>query len=476
MATLEGKHLQDLPSLVTDRKDRFGFSSTFINRVITPHKPLLMPPREAFTTVNQRVAYPNRSISPQEQALYGHLLAYAEYESPECLIERFQALFIDGVGYPDQTIVAVVDQIMSDRDIDEYFHFILNRCCHILINRWQSSPQLQYAVPLLVDLFETSPVHNVREYSRSRQVRHLRQVVQQFVHTEQYLTLKRLARLIDSKYIQNSEDRPLGNLIQRYPYLYEYCLVSEDSPEAHHQNVRRMQAEAQQKFEVDLSHYVTYRVRQARLKKLHSAPDAFQRLKPVENPTLLSDRELVSSLNQFSEKVQQGRSYRDSAQYFLERNQSAKFGDFKRELYDYLSTAVDPAYGQRKFNKLLAHQLQHTLPQNEDQEINDFLMIRTCSQLLNFLVLESSTNPQHFIFIDLINNLGPLSTTGLLIKIILLCRKVKPYLEKRFSTLFSHYETATQTNVKWLVKMFENFNVAMSMTFGSTDISHLMML
>lgn len=435
-----------------------------------------MPKREAFVAVNPRVAYPSRSISPQEQMLYGHLLAYAEHESPEHLIERFQSLFIDGVGYAEQNVVAALDQIVSDRDIEEYFHFILNRCCHILINRWQSNPQLQYAVPLLIDLFETTPRQNVKEYSRSRQVRHLRQVVKQFTETEQYLTLKRLARLIDSDSNQNDEDRPLGNLIQRYPYLYEYCLVSEDSPEAHHKNIRRLQARAQQQFEVNLSHYVTYRVRQARLKKAQSGQVALERLKPVSNPTLLSDRELVTSLNQFAGKVHQGRSYQDAAQNFLECNKSVKFGEFKRELYDYLGTAVDPAYGQRKFNKLLAYQLEHTLPQNEDQYVNDFLLIRTCSQLLNFLVLESSTNPQHFVFIDLINNLGPLSTTGLLIKVILLCRKVKPYLEKRFSTLFNHYETATQNNVKWLVKMFENFNVAMSVTFGSTDISHLVMI
>lgn len=436
-----------------------------------------MPQREAFVTVNQRVAYPSRSISPQEQMLYGHLLAYAECEEPETLIERFQALFIDGVGYSQQDVVAALDQVLSERDIEEYFHFILNRCCHILINRWQSNPQLQYAVPLLIDLFETAPCQNVREYSRSRQVRHLRQVVKQFTETEQYLTLKRLARLIDSdSSSQHDEDRPLGNLIQRYPYLYEYCLVSEDSPEAHHKNIRRMQARAQQQFEINLSHYVTYRVRQARLKKMQADQAALDRLKPISNPTLLSDRELVSSLNQFSGKIHQGRCYQDAAQNFLERNKTVKFGDFKRELYEYLGSAVEPAYGQRKFNKLLAYQLEHTLPQNEDQQINDFLLIRTCRQLLNFLVLESSSNPQHFVFIDLINNLGPLLTTGLLIKVILLCRKVKPYLEKRFSTLFNHYETATQSNVKWLVKMFENFNIAVSVTFGSTDISHLLMV
>ncbi|MEM9766933.1 MAG: hypothetical protein AAF892_03490 [Cyanobacteria bacterium P01_D01_bin.71] len=425
--------------------------------------------------MNQRVAYQSRSISPQEQALYGHLLAYAEYETPERLIERFQALFIDGYGYSEPAIVSALDQIISDREIEEYFHFILNRCCHILINRWQSNLQFQDAIPQLIKLFETIPNRNIREYSRSRQIRQLHHVVQHFTETEQYLTLQRLARLIESDSTQHSEDRPLGNLIQRYPYLYEYCLVSEGSPESHHENIRRLQARAQQKFEVDLSHYVTYRVRQARLKKIHSEPQRLQRIKPVTNPTLLSDRELVSSLNQFSGKVQQGQNHHDYAQNFLKRNQSVKFGDFKRELYTYLGSSVDPTYGRQKFNRLLSYQLQNTLPQNNDQPINDFLLIRTCSQLLNFLVLESSSNPQHFVFIDLINNLGPLSTTSLLIKVILLCRKVKPYLEKRFSTLFSHYETDTQNNVKWLVEMFENFNVALSMTFGSTDISHLIM-
>ncbi len=435
-----------------------------------------MPPSEASVTVKQRVAYPSRSISPQEHMLYGHLLTQAEYETPEQLIQRFQALFIDGVGYPDPAVTEALDQIVADREIEEFFHFILNRCCHILINRWQSNPQLQYAVPLLVDLFELPPSGKSTEYTRSREVRHLRHVVKQFTSTEQYLTLKRLARLIDSDCSQGDDDRPLGNLIQRYPYLYEYCLVSEDSPEAHYKNIRRLQARAQQQLEVNLSHYVTYRVRQARLRKIKSGPMALERLKPVKNPTLLSDRELVTSLNQFSGKVHQGRSYCDAAQNFLERNQALTFVDFKRELYDYLSSAVEPVYGQRKFNRLLAYQLEHTLPQNEEQKINDFLLIRTCSQLLNFLVLESPANPQHFVFIDLINNLGPLPTTGLLVKVILLCRKVKPYLEKQFSTLFNHYESATQNNVQWLVKVFENLNIAMSITFGSADISHLLMM
>ena len=424
--------------------------------------------------MSQKTAYQNRSVSPQEQALYDHLLAYADYETPEALIERFRTLFIDGVGYSHAEVVAALDQIVASKEIEDYFHYILNRCCHILINRWQSNPQLQPAIPALIDLFEVSPGQSNREYSRSRQIRHLHQVVEKFTTTEQYLTLKRLACLVKAEGVtDHAQNRPLGTLIPRYPYLYEHCLVSEDSPEEHHRNVRRMQAQAQHQFEVNLSHYVTYRVRQARLKKQHSSSEAFARLRPVANPTLLSDRELVSSLNQFSGKVDNGRNYRDSAQMFLQQNQAVSFGEFKRDLYDYLKTSIEPSYGRQKFNKLLTTQLEKTLPENESQRVNDFLVIRTCSQLLNFLVLESPGKPQHFVFIDLINNLGPLLTTGLLLKIVLLCRKVKPYLERRFSILFSHYETVSQNNVEWLVKMFENLNVALSVNFGTTDISSL---
>jgi hypothetical protein len=424
--------------------------------------------------VSSRTAYQNRAISPQEQILYDHLLVCAESETPDQLIERFQALFIAGVGYPYPTVVEALDQIVCSKDIEEYFHYILNRCCHILINRWHGRPHLQQAVPDLLDLFDLSAVGNVRDYARSRSVRNLHRVVEKFTETEQFLTLQRLSRLIKTEdCTSHREDRPLGTLIQRYPYLYEYCLVSEDCPAEHHENIRRIQAQAQHQFEINLSHYVTYRVRQARLRKQPYDAQAANRLRPVENPTLLSDRELVRSLNQFSGKVDHGRSYSDSARIFLQQSQSMRFGQFKRELYDYLGSTIEPSYGSRKFNKMLAHQLENTSSLNDDQQVNEFLVIRTCSQLLNFLVLESTARPQHFVFIDLINNLGPLLTTGLILKVVLLCRKVKPYLEKRFSILFGHYETVTQNNVEWLVKMFENLNVALSMTFGTTDISPL---
>lgn len=387
-------------------------------------------------------------------------------------MDRFQSLFINGVGYSNRKVVETLDEILSSCDVDQYFHYILNRCCHILVNRWQSRPQLQDAVPAFIETLEQGPTKHVTEYSRARQIRKLRDIVADFLETEQYLTLKRLARLVEAHDPRNNgTNLPLGTLIQRYPYLYEHCLVSEGSPQEHQRHIRRIQMKAQKKFEVNLSHYVTYRVRRARLEKQACSQESIQRLRPIANPTLLSDQELVDSLNQFSGKVDNGRSYCDSAQMFLQRNHAARFGDFKGDLYHYLSETIDPSYGRRKFSNLLYKQLKETLPQNNNQPLNDFLLVRTCSQLLSFLVVESPQRPHHFIFVDLINNLGPVLTTSLLLKLVLLCKKVKPYLERRFSILFNHYEAATQESVLWLVKMFENLNVALSLTFGSVDLS-----
>lgn len=421
--------------------------------------------------------YNSRITTADEERLYNHLLACVAVESPEAMIDRFQALFVDGFGYPDRDVVAALDHLLSCHEIDESFRFILNRCCHILINRWQTNTQLQPAIPVLIDLLETTPVGRMPELSRSRSIRRLRQVTGGFLETEQHLALKRLARIIEARQSalprnRNAAAVPLGSLINRYPYLYEHCLVTEDSDLQHQQCVRNMQVEAQHKFEVDLSHYVTYRVRQGRMHRQGQTNFA-DKLRVVPNPTLLNDQDLVSSLKQFARRRDHGQSYRDGAQRFLlTHDQGASFRQFKENLFDYIIADIDSGYSQRQFKALLESHLLSTSNDSDGRPIDDFLKVRTCSNLFNLLVVDPSAGRQHYVFLDLINNLGPLQTTGLLLRILLICQKVKPFLERRFSLLFNHYETNSSDTVEWLVTMFENINIALSLNFGSVDLSH----
>ena len=413
-----------------------------------------------------------RQPSLEEQQLYDHLLYCVQVESCSQLIERFRSLFLDGVRYEDPQVWLALEKVAMNKRAEQEFRYVLNRCCHILINRWQMQPQLQWAIPELITLFENPP-NPARVQSRG--ARRLRQLVQLFSETEQYLTLQRLSRVMSGEVDDNGNGAiAVGTLIQRYPYLYEHCLLSEDSSYEHQQTVRQIQSRIQRRFELDLSQYVTYQVRRAQAIRTQSVETLDKITQPARNPTLLSERELAVALKQFIGKVQGSDTYRDVAQSFLTHSsQTNSYKAFKDDLYEYLTASIDPSYGKRQFNDRLYAHLKNTLPQCETQKPTEFLQVRTCSQLLNFLVVESPQRPNHFIFVDLITNLGATLTTCLLLKIVLICRKVKPYLEKRFSILFNHYESATKDGVPWLVKSLENLNIAFSVHFGSADLSCL---
>jgi len=194
----------------------------------------------------------------------------------------------------------------------------------------------------------------------------------------------------------------------------------------------------------------------------------------VKNPTLLSDKELNRSLKHYVGNVEGGHSYKSISQSFSNHTVHTKnFGAFKKDLYEYVLGSMDTRYSQGQFNKKLFNLLQNTLPEYDQQKPTEFLMMRTSSQLLNFLIVESPHQPEHYIFIDLITNLGVTRTVGLFLKIILFSKKVRPYLEKRFSILFNHYESFTREGVPWLVRSLENMQLALSVHFGKVDLSGL---
>lgn len=400
-----------------------------------------------------------RLITPDEQKLYDHLLHWIERESPAEMLARFEALFIQGRCEADLEVNAALKTVVASKLSAEDFRYVLNRCCHILINRWQARPQTQSLIPALIKLFETPP--RMRHgATQSTSLRRLHQLTQQFTQTDQYQNLTRLSQVLS---VAEAQPEQLGALIRRYPYLYEHCLLGEASTQEQQHTVQQIQATRQRQFEMDLSQYITYQVR-CRTQSLSHHP-----LRPAQNPTLLDDLTLSQALRHYLGKVDGQRTHRDQAINLLAGSPQS-FAGFKADLYEYLTASIDSGYGRRRFNQHLHRQLVLLLPENNAQPLNDFLLVRTCSQLLSFLVVDSSQQTNHYVFVDLITNLGAVTTTGLLLKIVLLCRKVIPGLEKRFSILFSHYETHQHEAVQWLVQALENLNLALTTNFGAVNL------
>lgn len=404
----------------------------------------------------------------EESVIYEHLLSLIESEPPSTIIERFRMLFIEGAGYPEPDISEALFKITDSSRAEQDFQFILNRCCYILINRWLTQRQLRKFIPELVELFENLPDPSQAPASR---VRRLQELVKNFTETEQCMSLRELCQVISQEVENPSKDsKLLRTLISRYPYLYEYCLLSEDSSYEQQQSIRQLQSQAQRQFELDLSQYITYQVPRAQAMRSQSE-QAHERIpQPVTNPTLLSARALSLACKQFLGRVEGSYTYRDLAHNFLVRiSQPQSYLTFKEDLYNYLITSIKPEYGQHKFNKRLHDRLQRMFPEFNYQKLNTILLIQCFQNLIDFLIA-SPQQPEHLFFIDLISNNGSLKTIGLLLKITLLSSTIKPYLEKRLANLINHYESQSINDITWLIEFLENFNIAWSIYFGEPDI------
>ncbi|MCS7147698.1 MAG: hypothetical protein NZ901_05840 [Geminocystis sp.] len=416
-------------------------------------------------------------IAGDEQYLYEHLLECVKTQSPERVLDRFRHLFIIAKSYDSQKVLESLARIISKKQAAEYFPSILNRCCYILVNRWQLQPQTQRFVVELVELFDRLPagVGVGSSYARTYSGRMI-QLVRHFLTTDYYRQLKRLATIIgeglERKNNSNSQrEETIGQLITRYPYLYEHCLLSPDSDREQQQTVYQLRREMERKFENQLSKFV---IQQVRLAQGRLEINKERLIKSAVNPTLLSDKDLNKSLKHFVGPVERGYSYQQLSSSFLSYTSDVRnYQMFKDSLYEYIVQSIDENYGKHSFNRKLYERIQQIYPQHNNTKPDEFLKMRTYSQLFNYLVVESPQNPNHLVFMDMISNMGTTKTIGLLLKIVLLCSKVKPYLEKRFSILFNHYESFTRDGAAWLVRSLEKLNVAFTVHFGNLDISFL---
>lgn len=415
----------------------------------------------------------NHVTTVHEQFVYDHLLECVKHQSPEQVLDRFRYLFIQARNYDDPKVIHCLGKIISSFEALETFPSILNRCCHILVNRWQLNPKTKNYVVELVELFDLLPSGMNRRYGKPY-VSRMNQLVREFIKSDYYTQLKRLVTILCEN-MGGKKEQVIGNLITRYPYLYDHCLLGTNSSKEQQETVYQVKTDLEKQFESKLSKFVTYQIRVAQTGK-QQIEDLNQHriIQPAGNPTLLSDRDLGKSLKHYVGRVENGYSYQDLSRSFLTHTSDTRnYQLFKDDLYEYIVLSIDGKYGKQGFNKRLYGKLQQMYPKYNNNKPDEFLKMRTYSQLFNYLIVDSSHNPNHLVFMDMISNMGTTKTIGVLLKLTLACGKVKPYLEKRFSILFGHYESFTKDGATWLVRSLEKVNVAFSVNFGNLDMSFL---
>jgi len=292
----------------------------------------------------------------------------------------------------------------------------------------------------------------------------IRKLSRLFTQTEQYDALRRFANLIDDQVAGAPiaiDEQPVGKQLKRYPFLYDSSLLTKDSDQQQKNQVGKLRQEAEAKLGVQLARYCDQQKRGGS--------------KTVQNPTQLPSDEFAQALNYYTGKVEGNRSHRDLSQMFRTYSKTVRsFRDFKEEFLEYLLSPLadaDPRYVNNHFRRSLRQYLRETLSDFDDQRLTDFIVITTCQKLLNFLVVQGRQQPVFRRFWQLLHDAGNTLTVGLLLRIVLFCSAVKPWLENRLTVLFNHHEKCVCKEVPWLVNTLEHTNIALLTNFGKFGYS-----
>lgn len=395
--------------------------------------------------------------------LYSHLQACVDIEHPSLVILRFQQLFIEGMEYSNPQVEQKWQNLLNYPEIDRYFSGIINRSCYILINRWRIQRRLSGFIPRLIGVLEAAS-----GYIATSPLSHkLRRLVARFKQTRDYLDLTHLAEAISDRYQEPDLIYPgsytpmweqsVANLMPRYPFMYEHCILTEPNLQ-HHQSAKNLnelillKQQQQRNFEVALSRYTVNQIRH----------------QESRNPTLLTNGQLNYAIKQFYGKFDGVHTYRGLASSFKTFSASSScYHNFKQEFYRYLIMKMD----QRCFSHKLREQMLTTLSEYDQEKVTDVLIRKTGQKWLDLLIVDNPKHLQHLNLVNFTGNIGTPATISLFLKMILFCQNLKQDLEKKFAILFQHYEDCTNEIAGWFIDCLEHLNVALAIHFPAYSLS-----
>ncbi len=415
---------------------------------------------------------PVEAIGDPAADLYGYFRQWVATEKPAIVLNHFQHLFIDTHNIQDMRLQAILEKVVLAKDAPSQFPQILLHCCLLIIHPWQQQPETHpYIAPLLAS-FDHLPGAG---FKQARVVRRLRELMHEFLTSEEYKILGRFGKIANP--VHPHPDHPLGDLIYRYPFLYKNLLLTRDSDYEHQRIIQSLSRRGEDHYELRLNRFVTYQARLAQLARARQLSQGAGRIiRREKNPTLLGDRELAAALRHFWDK----RPGRETRQELAQRLRTdfrrfSSYADFKAQLHQYLITSL-PTNSTYPLSMQLKVHLQGILPHYNHRRPDEALSLRTATKLLGLLMIESDAQPEHYLFIEAVANLGASITIGMLIKLTLLCPPLLPELEKRLSYLFLHYQDIPQKDSNWLIKVLENYQLASSIYYGTIDLSPLMQI
>jgi hypothetical protein len=430
---------------------------------------LLELPIQRIGRVRQEALVPE--VDPQ-RLIHQHLQEYTQTHDPEDVLQHLRRVFVETHTELVPELHHAISRLVMRKDAEAVFPSFFLACFYRIIDLWQLDLQLRPYIPQLLGVLEHLPTVGFRQ---ARATRRLRELVLAFPVTEHYVCLHRLCQLFERH--QADPDAPLEQLLYRYPCLYKALLLPAGNTAELAYTVSYRYEHQQDDYEFRLGRFVMYQARLSQIAKARQLTQGAGRvLRRETNPTLLSDRELAVALRYFWGSLQGQQTQPMRAERLRTNlNKLESYARFKEQLHTYLvgQSQTSEEHPMSNFAERLKEQLSAILAHHDQHRPNASLSLRTTTKLLNFLILENAQNCDHYALIELVSQLGASFTIGLFWKLILLCPPLLSEVEKRLAFLFNHYAQFPQQEVRWLIQLLENHQLATSVYTGHLDLSPL---
>jgi hypothetical protein len=377
-----------------------------------------------------------RRIQRAQQTVYTFLLDIVKKWPPEEVLLEFKRLFLYHVdGVTSSAIDAIYELVFANSQ--EEFTNTLKRCCYILVNNWDAARRVNSIKELIAAFNEDLPFRD----TASPTLKRMKLWVDDFRRSDDFDDLKLFVARYDR---QDAEDAPWSNRFTAYLLVPQYLNLK--NPVEQREAARALAKQLRHQFKVDLAMYV------ARSQSIQAVEQ------PPENPTALGDD--VLRLIKTVVAKRGNYSYLSLSNIFLEQVQNVSFAAFKRSLHKYLIFSADQRENAfvTALKTRLSEQLDGLYISYESQRVSDALILRTCNRVIDFLTTENRKDPSP-LFVLLLSQGNPMTLVVTLLKLILISRNSRLYLEARIADLIRYYENLPEKECLWVVNFLEIFNV-----------------
>ncbi len=402
-----------------------------------------------------------------DDSLYQYFLKAIASESSSEVLEKVRLLLVETPNYPVPEVQEMVKNLVYSPTAKINCLSFFNRICQACIAAWVFQEETKTATFQVLNCFKTI---DISVTTQEKFITRWQQEGQAFCQTSEYSKLQRLTRIVTPRFVSDApKPHVLGDVLGRYPFLYKDCLVNHESVEEYINFLAGFKRHQQTSFQQKLNKTIILQKQKIEVARLRTLTTKVpQPVEMVPNPTLLNYQGFNTAKETFTQLTKIYIKKKKGIQC-LKEIKSLPFKDFKLWLINYLLEDIQEDY-QRHLQQYLQKDIPQILNHYDQQPINEFILLRSCNELLNKLILNPKQLSNHLSFINIKKHLGATQLTVLLLKLTFLNPQLKYSVRQRLAHLFDYYESNSIEESLWLIQVLENCLLAFAIAQENATI------